>query len=233
VVLAELEIRHSRVIAPTRRVALGDMHLPADPAPGLGGLLLAGVLGAYVWALEAEMRDELDRLLYEVEHGYRIAQPRLRHRLQTDAVGLVRSRHCLVRTARGTTSLEIHDDHGAVLPHLLGAIYAADRLPLLARPAVFRLLRRASRWQGGPDERLLRYLTSDEASLRWRATGDESWARRVLGFPAGSEPLRAEVVRSFRRMVREVHPDHGATADGAGDRIGELAEAKRILLAGS
>jgi hypothetical protein len=191
------------------------------------------VLGAYVWALEAEMRDELDRLLYEVEHGYRIAQPRLRHRFQTDAVGLVRSRHCLVRTARGSTALEIHDDHGAVLPHLLGAIYAADRLPLLARPAVFRLLRRASRWQGGPDERLLRYLTSDEASLRWRTPGDEDWARRVLGFPAHSEPLRAEVLRRFRRLVRQVHPDNGGRSTGAGERISELSEARRILLAGS
>ncbi|MDQ1376415.1 MAG: rRNA (guanine1516-N2)-methyltransferase, partial [Acidimicrobiaceae bacterium] len=46
--LAELEIRHSRAIAPTRRVALGDLWLPTEPAPGFGGILLAGILAGYV-----------------------------------------------------------------------------------------------------------------------------------------------------------------------------------------
>ncbi len=35
-VLAELEIFHSRAVQPTRRVALGHLVLPVDPAPGLG-----------------------------------------------------------------------------------------------------------------------------------------------------------------------------------------------------
>ena len=46
-ILAELEVRHSRAIAPTRRVALGELYLPVDPAPGFGGLLLAGIVGAW------------------------------------------------------------------------------------------------------------------------------------------------------------------------------------------
>ncbi len=37
--LAELEIWHTRPLTPTRRVSLGHMVLPTDPAPGFGGLL--------------------------------------------------------------------------------------------------------------------------------------------------------------------------------------------------
>ena len=36
VVLAEIEIFHSRPVAPTRRVALGHRELPVEPAPGFG-----------------------------------------------------------------------------------------------------------------------------------------------------------------------------------------------------
>ncbi len=46
--LAELEIRHSRPIAPTRRVALGeDVFLPTEPAPGFGGILLACIVATF------------------------------------------------------------------------------------------------------------------------------------------------------------------------------------------
>ena len=41
--LAELEVWHSRPVTPTRRVALGHLILPVDPAPGFGGLLLGAV----------------------------------------------------------------------------------------------------------------------------------------------------------------------------------------------
>ena len=47
-VLAELEIWHSRPFTPTRRLALGNVMLPIDPAPGLGGLLLGGVVAAHM-----------------------------------------------------------------------------------------------------------------------------------------------------------------------------------------
>ncbi|HEX9969281.1 MAG TPA: hypothetical protein VGB03_04010, partial [Acidimicrobiales bacterium] len=97
-----------------------------------------------------------------------------------------------------------------------------------------RLLRRATRWEGGADDRLLRYLSSDEAAYRpWRLHADESWALTVLGFAAGTEPARSDILRRFRSLVRDAHPDHGAEADDAGQRITDLAEAKRILLAGA
>jgi len=231
VILAELEVRHSRAIAPTRRVALGRFHLPTEPQPGYGPLLLGAVLASQVDALDDELRDDLDHLLSDLELGRRIAQPRLRHRFQTDVVGLTRSQHRLVRAGSGV-ALEV-DHQGGPLPQVLGALYAATTLPSEVRPGAFRLLRRATRWDGEATERLIRFLVRDEAGFRSVvAPGDERWALRVLGFPVETEPLRGDILRRFRRLVRDAHPDHGGTAADAGAKIQELADAKRILLAG-
>ncbi|HVL92783.1 MAG TPA: hypothetical protein VM264_05505 [Acidimicrobiales bacterium] len=228
-VLAEIEIRHSRAIAPTRRVAMGELFLPTDEPPGAGGLLLAGILGGFARLLDEETREQLDRLLWDIESGARVAQPRMRYRFQSDVHGLDRSRHRLVKVGQAT-GLEL-DDHGAALPQVLGAVYAASHLTLKARPQVFRLLRRATRWEGEPDERLLAYLGSDEASFRPpEARGDERWALETLGFARKSEPPRSDILARFRLLVRDAHPDHGADAAGAGERISDLQEAKRILL---
>ncbi len=232
VILAELEVRHSRAIAPTRRVALGSMYLPTEPSPGYGSMLLAAILGAHAHALSDDCRDDLDRLLWDLEHRRPVSQPRLRHRLQTDVVGLDRSRHRLVEVGL-EVGLEL-DDHGAPLPQVLGALYAAATLEAHVRPAAFALLRRATRWEGAPDERLMHYLAGEDKAFRsLPSSGDEGWALRVLGFSAGTEPLRGDILRRFRRLVRDAHPDHGGTPAQAGTRIHELAEAKRVLLAGS
>ncbi|MDQ1369146.1 MAG: hypothetical protein QOF20_1499 [Acidimicrobiaceae bacterium] len=228
--LAELEIRHSRAIAPTRRVALGDLWLPTEPAPGFGGILLAGILAGYVNQLEDDLRDELDALVDDLERGARIAQPRLRHRFQTDVVGLDRSHHRLVGVGE-SMALEL-DDHGAVLPQVLGAAYAASKLSYRVRGSVFRLLRRATRWHADNDERLIGYLTGDEASYRpWRTAHDEYWALKVLGFKPDADPTRSAVLARFRQRIFNAHPDHGGASDQASERITELTQAKRILLA--
>jgi hypothetical protein len=60
---------------------------------------------------------------------------------------------------------------------------------------------------------------------------DERWALQILGFGPQGRPERDEVQRRFRSLLRESHPDHGAEAEGAGLRILELTEARRILLA--
>lgn len=230
--LAELEIRHSRPIAPTRRVALGELYLPTEPTPGDGGVLLAAILAACCTRLDDDQCAELEILLDDLERARRIVQPRMRHRFQSDTHGLDRSRHRLVRDDEGRLRFEL-DDHGALLPQALAALYAAGRLSYRARPDVFRLLRRATRWQGEVDARLLHYLTSDDAPARPLALrGDEQWALAVLGFVGGGEPGRSEIMRRFRLLVRDAHPDHGADAGEAGRRITELTEAKRILLAG-
>ena len=94
--LAELEIRHSRAAVPTRRVALGERWLPAEPPPGPGGILLGGLVAAHVDAIDDDLLVELLGLIDDLESDRRIPQPRLRHRFQTDVVGLDRSRHKLV-----------------------------------------------------------------------------------------------------------------------------------------
>jgi hypothetical protein len=230
VLLAELEIRHSRAVAPTRRVALGDLWLPTDPAPGFGTILLAGIVAAHVNRLDDDSRDELDVLVADLERGIRIAQPRLRHRFQTDVVGLDRSHHRLVGVGEAM-GLEL-DEHGTVLPQVLGAVYAAGKLSYSARGGAFRLLRRATRWHGDNNDRLLGYLTGDEAAYRpWRTPQhDERWALRILGFGVRGEPSRSDILAEFRRLVRTAHPDHGGATDRAGQRITDLTQAKRILL---
>ena len=228
VAVAELEIRHSRRVAPTRRVALGDMWLPATPAPGPGGVLVAGIVAVKAQSLDADLRDELDVLISRLDVGAKIAQPRLRHRFQTDVVGLDRSRHRLVSVGRAH-ELEL-DDHAHDLPQVLGAVYAASQFPARARASVFRLLWRALRWEGGNTRALIEYLSGDTAAVLRRHRTAE-WALDVLGFAPHALPAPTEILGRFRTLVRGVHPDHGAPVDDAGQRVSDLTEAKRILLA--
>lgn len=227
---AELEIRHSRPVAPTRRVALGELWLPVEPAPGPGGILLAGIVAGFAWQIDDEEVTALLKLIDDLEFGRRIPQPRLRHRFQVDTVGLDRSRHRLVGDGQ-SLRLDL-DEHGHPLPNILGAVYAAGRLSYAVRPTVFRLLRRASSWIGGNDNRLVGYLAGEEApTLRSRRfAGEERWALDVLGFHDGEPPHRDDINRRFRELVRMAHPDHGGSHGDAGQRMVDLTEAKRILL---
>jgi hypothetical protein len=231
VLLAELEIRHTRANLPTRRVALGLRWLPVDPAPGFGGVLLAGIAASRAGELDPDERKELDRLIDDVEAGTRFAQPRLRHRFQRDVVGLDRSRHKLM--ADGELLWFDLDTHGAPVPQLLGVVYAAGEInKAVARKEVFRVVRRATHWRGPVGSTFVTWLSTDEAATRaWRAhPTDERWALQTLGFDADDAPDRDVVLRRFRDLVRLAHPDHGAAIEGAGQRILELTEARRILL---
>ncbi len=219
-------------MAPTRRVALGQLWLPTDPAPGYGGVLLGGIVAGHLGELDAEMRIEFLALVDEVAEGQPVQQPRLRHRFQTDIVGLDRTLHKLTGTAEQASAFEV-GGQGRSVPQLLGAVYAAGRVHEATRPAVFTAIRKAAQWEGGLGQELIDHL-SDLSSLppvSWRRFAtDERWARQVLGFGPESEPDREEVVRRFRSLLRESHPDHGAESQGAGQRILELTEARRILL---
>src|SRR3954463_9363560 len=64
VILAELEVFHSRPIAPTRRVALGVPVLPTAPPPGFGGLLLGGIVAAFIGRVDADLHGDLVRLTH-------------------------------------------------------------------------------------------------------------------------------------------------------------------------
>ncbi len=230
--LAELEIWHSRPIAPTRRVAVGRTELPVDPAPGFGGILLGAIVAAHIAELDPDLTGELSRLLDDLEAGRRIPQPRLRHRYQADRIGLARSRHRLL--GRGDALSFVFDDHGAAASQILGACYAAGRLEWAARSTVIDTLRRAVRWQGPVGPSLVTHLTGASGAAAWSVAAfadPEQWALEVLGFAEGVAPGRRDVQGRFRDLLRQAHPDHGGDRVTAAARIAELTEARRILLA--
>ena len=229
--LAELEIWHSRPIAPTRRVALGRSVLPTDPPPGFGGLLLGGIVAAHVGDLDADLLPELGRLVADLEASRRIPQPRLRHRLQVDHIGLARSRHRLI--GRGDVLDFEFDDLGTPASQILGAVYAAGALDPVVRQPVMEVLRRAARWQGPVGPAMVAHLSGTAGARTWSAgafADPEEWALRTLGFGARDAPDRSAVQRRFRALLRAAHPDHGGDADRAATRIEELSEARRLLL---
>jgi hypothetical protein len=231
VLAAELEVRHSRIVAPTRRVALGELFLPTDPPDG--PLLLAAVVGTFVPRLEPDLRDDLDLLIDDLERRRRIPQPRLRHRFQTDTHGLARSRHRLYREDDTREPSLSYEDALHPLPQILAAVYAAGMLATAARPHAFSLLWRASRWDGGTSEQLINHLVGSDPmrEIRRRRGADAAWALAALGFAPDEQPERSDVVRRFRDAVRDAHPDHGAESAEASLRITELTDARRILLA--
>lgn len=235
-ILAELEIFHSRPIAPTRRVALGTSSLPVSPAPGFGGILLAGIVSHHIGQLDPELFDDLHRLTYQLQEGHRIPQPRLRHRFQEDRVGLTRSTDRLVGVGEDL-SFEF-EAKGAPAQHILSAVYAAGRLPLVARGRVMEALRLAMRWGGALDRGFVAHITGLDRSRHWSASAFHDpvqWAIDVLGLGDSNDDLavpgRTVVQRRFRDLLREAHPDHGGARDDAAQRIAELSEARRILLA--
>jgi hypothetical protein len=230
--LAELEIWHSRPIAPTRRVALGRHVLPVDPAPGLGGLLLGAVVAGHMDELEPDFVPELLALLDDLEAGRRIPQPRLRHRFQVDHIGLAKSTHRLL--GHGDELDFALETKGSPASQILGAAYAAGRVDRTHRTGVMEVLRRATRWRGEVGPELVRHLTG-ASRVRSRSAGafahPEVWALTVLGFADGTVPARRDIQRRFRSLLRDAHPDHGGTHHDAARRIADLSEARDILLA--
>lgn len=229
--LAELEVFHSRPFSPTRRVALGRSHLPVDPPPGFGGVLVGGVVAAHAAGLDPDLLTEVDRLAHDVEHGYRLVQPRARHRFQADRHGLASSHHRLVGDGEGVGfEFEVH---GTPIAQVLGAVYAAEALAPPARHSVARAVRRALRWHGPLGPSFVAAMTGGPARVRTAAglVDPTGWALGVLGFDASAaNPSRTEVVARFRARLREAHPDHGGDTLVAGHRIQDLTEARRILL---
>lgn len=235
-ILAELEVFHSRPIAPTRRVALGRSQLPVSPAPGFGGILLAGIVAGHMAELDPELFDDLHRLTLQLQEGHRIPQPRLRHRFQTDRIGLTRSVHRLIGDGE---DLDFEfEEKGAPAQHILAAVYRAGELPLVARGRVMETIRLAMRWAGPLDRGFVAHISGLDRSRDWSARAFHDpvrWAIDVLGLVESADslamPQRAAVQQRFRDLLREAHPDHGGDTDDAARRIADLTEARRILLA--
>ena len=239
--LAELEIFHSRPIAPTRRIAVGRAWLPGSQdgtGPGFGGLLLGGVCARFGPELSGDLLGEVVQLVHELEQGRPVAQPRLRHRLQQDRVGLTRSRQRLYGSSGSSgssdeLSCELDSSRATPSQLVLGAAYAAGLAALRVRGEALRAVRRGLAWRGEIGPALFAYLLAGQSSPRPAgAIADPvGWALETLGFDREIEmPAEAAIRRGFREALRAAHPDLGAAETEAADRIAELSEARRILL---
>jgi hypothetical protein len=228
VLLAELEIFHTRPAVPTRRVALGHMVLPVEPAPGFGGLLLGAIVAQHIVGVVDDLEPEVRRLIDEVERGERIVQPRLRHRYQADRHGLSHSRHRLV--GEGDDIQFEFGSTGSDLAQVLGAIYATERLDAASRHLIAPVLRKATRWRGPIGPALIAYLGGSQAHELASLADPSAWALAVLGFPpGGARPTNKEITSSYRNRMRAVHPDHGGDRATASKEILDLNAARRIL----
>jgi len=251
VLLAELNVRHTRRHMPTRRVALDPGYLPTG-GPAFGAVLLGAVVTEHIRGLDEDQLDALGRLV-EVARGGRLSVPRigLRYRLQTDTHGLDLSRHRIVSAAvdaGGTRPVLELDRHGPPTPQVIGAVMAAAELPTASRRVAFRWVDAAIArpelpeglevrrlWEGLPGARPAApghaHRVGDGRADGWRGVpAERRWAMEVLGLRAGMALRRDDVQHRFRRLVRLAHPDHGAGSVGAAERIAELSEARELLL---
>jgi hypothetical protein len=228
--LAELEVWHSRPITPTRRVSLGHLVLPVDPVPGFGGLLLGAVLATYLPEVDDDVVPDVHRLLDQVSRGERVVQPRLLHRYQVDRHGLAASVHRLEGDAdQVNVSLE---GNGSPLVQVLGAIYAVERLNLEARRALNPYLHKAMRWRGAVGPAFIANLAGGVGGTLAVMADPRAWALDLLGFPQGTGKVtKREVMHQYRGRLRQIHPDLGGSDAAAADEIEKLGEARRILLA--
>ena len=226
--LAELEIFHSRPVQPTRRISLGHMVLPVDPAPGFGGLLLGAIVAQHLGGVADDYVPDVHRLINEVEAGKRIVQPRLRHRFQVDRHGLSHSSHRLL--GEGDDISFDFATTGTDLAQVLGAIYAVERLALEHRRHVVPVLQKAARWRGPIGPSMIAYLAGSQTTTLEALADPSGWAMQLLGFELGGErPSKRAVTKAFRAKMRDVHPDHGGEEIDAAKAMSDLAEARRIL----
>lgn len=226
--LAELEIFHTRPAQPTRRIALGHMALPVDPPPGFGGLLLGSVVARHLGGVNDDLIPDIHRLIGQIERGERVVQPRLRHRFQIDQHGLTSSVHRLVGDG-DDISFEF-ETVGTDVAQVLGAIYAVERLAIEHRRVITPVLQKAARWRGPIGAAMIAHFAGSQSTTLEALADPRGWAMQVLGFElGGTAPSRRAVTRAFRERMREVHPDHGGEKLDAARAMSDLAEARRIL----
>lgn len=210
------------------------MNLPCDPAPGFGGVLIGAIGARFASQIDDDMREDLDNLLHDLERGARISQPRLRHRFQTDHVGLQRCSYKLVGDGE-KLSFSFDSEKGTPAQHVLCAAYATAALQRECVPAVMATLRNGLNWVDGSDVDLIRLLSGRKGHVALSSVADPiGWAMSTLAMDdqSLSGPSRGDIQRAFRVQLRLAHPDHGGEDLAAAARIADLSEARRILLSG-
>ncbi len=246
--LAELHVRHTRRHMPTRRVALGSAYLPMS-GQAHGAALVSAVVAANLPDIREEQAELLPRLLDDAREGLTVPRIALWYRLQTDVHGLDRSRHRIFGE-NGRLIVEL-DTHAAAAPQVLGAVLGVAALPPTPRAAGLAALRAVveGRWGGLAPDVVVRRLDWAQlterpplAGMTWKpgrppeeegwagVPSERRWAMEVLGLRCDTSIVSDDINRRFRRLLREAHPDHGAAAKGAAERIAELTEARTLLL---
>jgi hypothetical protein len=216
-----------------RRIAIGDFTVASDDKPSPGSLLLAGVVGAS--QLPPEQLDEIEVMLDHLGRGKTIGQPQMRHRLQVDTVGLDSSHHRLLGVDNRRQLFVDPKGYEQPLPQVLVSCYAIGRLDDGRRWGCAELLRRSLRWDGADNDQLMAWLAGNhEWTTRGTSISEQQWALEVFGFDLDDAPSRTEILRRFRQLVRDAHPDAGGENDVvASNRITELTEARRVLASNS
>ncbi len=98
-------------------------------------------------------------------------------------------------------------------------------------------IRKGMRWSGPLDHVFVAHLSGLDRGRDWSAAAFGTrcggrWA--CSASPTTARPRcrdRHDVQRRFRDLLRVAHPDHGGDTDDAAQRIADLTEARRILLA--
>lgn len=198
-------------------------------------MLLAGIVAHNAPNVAPELREDLVSVLETLAAGHRVVQPRVRHRFQSDRVGLTVSRQQLVADGPAL-SFDFDDESAGPVQLALGALYAAASLPRAVQVPVFDAIRSSLVWSRPVDSGFIAWLmdgnTVDLSDLlSWN--DPVAWALEILEIQHTSDdgPSKRVVQRRFRTLLREAHPDHGGITEGAASRIAELTEARRILLA--
>ena len=190
VILAELDVRHTRRHQPTRRVALGDAYLPTSGA-AFGAVLLGAVVAEFVPEIDEEQLDALVRLVDDARRGISVPRIALRYRLQTDTHGLDLSRHHIlapdVEAGLVRPRLEL-DLHGPPTSQVIGALLGAASLPPSGRSIAFRAVDAALARPGFLPEGLeVRRRLDGLPGVRPPAPGVRcGGCRRVAGRPVGA-----------------------------------------------
>ncbi len=84
---------------------------------------------------------------------------------------------------------------------------------------------------GSQNEREFYAQTTENPSRAVTRAAERQWALSLLGFlpDSSASPNEQEVNRAYRRLVWEAHPDHGAPASDAADRLEALQCARSLL----
>ena len=224
-VLAELNIRHTRRHQPTRRVALGDVYLPTSRARVTARSSSARSSPSTCPTLDEEQRELAPAAPgTTAQDGLSVPRIAMRYRLQTDLHGLDRSRHRIVGEA-GRVVLEL-DRHGWPDPQVIGAVMAAAALPPssadgTALRAIDAALRRPGHAPGGAGGAAAASRASRACGptrrARARASPRGPWAAPVRNGADGDPDTAWSGVPAERRWAMEVLGLRAGTRVDRGD----------------